>query len=88
MHTALHVAEVVHARHDFLARIAALVERHRAERIEIQHLRDEAVDERRSDGGQPQSNLGQRGRGRGHCGFERCDCGARAQHLPVAGADA
>ena len=55
----------MHARDDFLTRIAALVERHGAEPIEIQGLRDIVLGDRGPDGGNAERHLGAFGERRG-----------------------
>src|SRR5690606_33779364 len=58
--TPLHGAEMVEARDDLLAGVAALVEGDAAEAVEVQHLRHVALRKRGADVGQSGSDLGER----------------------------
>ncbi len=86
-HPALHGAEVAHSRDDFLARVAAFVERHRVEHVEVQHLRDEVLDDRRADRRQTEPDLLEQRVGLRRSRELRCegrDGRARADHVPQA----
>ena len=78
--SAFHAAQVVDARDDLLARVAALVERDRAELVEVQHLRDEPLRRLRRDLGNAELDLGERCRRFG-CLGERS--GERLKRAPA-----
>ncbi len=50
-------AEILHASHDFLARITALLEAHAAECLQIDHLRDEQLARAAEDLANPGADL-------------------------------
>src|SRR5450759_1635972 len=57
IHAPLQFAQILHACHDFLPRIAAFLEIHAADEIEIHHLRDELLLCLRQDHGNAGTNV-------------------------------
>src|SRR5262249_61086418 len=56
-HAPLQLAEILRARDDLLARVAALVEAHAADQLEVRHLGDELVLRGSGDQGKTPANV-------------------------------